>query len=98
MNIIFQHEPVFAIRLRDRTPNIGMAQKAARFRSAEMRPARIRPVGVLPRVNLRPIHSGNSQKFQLMSTQLLLHPMKSLNIFIKVYDVNIHNASLNKFK
>jgi hypothetical protein len=95
MNIIFQHEPVFAIRLRDQTPSIGMAQKAARFRGTEMRPERIRPLEVLLRVDFRAIYSGNSQEFQLMSTQLLLHPMKSLNIFIKVYDVNIQNAFLN---
>src|ERR1700756_2795200 len=47
MNVIFQHERVFALRLRDQTPSSGMTQKATGFPGAEMAPAWIGPVWVM---------------------------------------------------
>jgi hypothetical protein len=92
MNIVFQYKPVFVGRLHDQTPDVDVAQQAANFPSAKVGPEWTGPVGILLGVNVCPVHRGNTQKGKLVSSQLLLHPMKSLNIFIKVYNVNVQNA------
>jgi hypothetical protein len=92
MNVIFQHERVFALRLRDQTPSSGMTQKATGFPGAEMAPAWIGPVWVMLCLNLCTVYCGDTQIFKFVSSQLLLHPMKSVNIFIQVYNVNVQNA------
>src|SRR6516165_152762 len=94
MNIIFQHDSMFAGRLHDHTPGIRMALKATDFRGAQIRSQGIGPVEILlPR--FIPIHCGDTRMLELLSSQLLLHPIEPVNIFIKVYNIDIQNSSLN---
>ena len=82
VNIVLQHQAVFSIRLRDQAPSIGVAQKATDLGVAEMRPAWIRPVRVLPCAKLCSVHCGNTRIFKFLSSELPMHPVKSLNILV----------------
>jgi len=42
--------------------------------------------------NLCSINCGNTAICKFMSGQLLLHPTKSVNIFIKIYNKNVQSA------
>ena len=95
MNVVFQHDSVVAMSSRDQTPRIGMAEQTTDFRGAKMRPECSGEGGGVHRVNLCTIDCANTRECKLLSAQLLLHPMKSLNVFIKVYNVNLQNVFLS---